>query len=174
MVGVQAGHETAHTPFRRPQQAGRFATGGHRPVDVDYVRDQVPGLVGGQVDAESEELFQAIQPPRDPWQPTREALPVEVDPRRQQRLLPVSTSIACLSNRTSSESLSQKQPQAAQPAHTCGKPAGFGIPRPACRAAVGPTAIPGMAAAVEDARTEVRYGVPPTAAQPRGETRHVI
>jgi hypothetical protein len=40
----------------------------------------------------------------------------------------VSTSIACLSNRTSSESLSQKQPQAAQPAHTCGKPPSLGIP----------------------------------------------
>jgi hypothetical protein len=34
-----------------------------------------------------------------------------------------------LSNRTSSESLSQKQPQAAQPAHTCGKPPSFGIPK---------------------------------------------
>jgi hypothetical protein len=39
-----------------------------------------------------------------------------------------STSIACLSNRTSSESLSQKHPQAAQPAPTCGKPRRFGIP----------------------------------------------
>jgi hypothetical protein len=41
----------------------------------------------------------------------------------------VSTSMACVSNRTSSESLSQKQPQAAQPAHTCGKPRRFGIPK---------------------------------------------
>jgi hypothetical protein len=48
--------------LRRPQQAGGFATGGHRPVDVDYVRDQVPGLVGGQVDTESEELSRRSSP----------------------------------------------------------------------------------------------------------------
>ena len=36
------------------------------------------------------------------------------------RVSAVSTSIACLSNRTSSESSSQKQRQAAQPAQTCG------------------------------------------------------
>src|SRR5215211_685088 len=57
-----------------------------------------------------------------------------------------------MSNRTSSESLSQKQPEAAQPAHTCGKPPSFGIPK--AGTAVGPTAIPGIAAAVEDSRTE--------------------
>ena len=49
-------------------------------------------------------------------------------PTTPARASAVSTSIACLSNRTSSESLSQKQPQAAQPAHTCGKPRRFGIP----------------------------------------------
>jgi hypothetical protein len=42
--------------LRRPHHAGRFATGGHRSVDVSAVREQVPGLVGGQVDTESEEL----------------------------------------------------------------------------------------------------------------------
>jgi hypothetical protein len=36
MVGVQAGHETAHTLLRRHQQAGGFVTGGHRSVDVDH------------------------------------------------------------------------------------------------------------------------------------------
>jgi hypothetical protein len=46
--------------FRRPQQPGGFATGG--PVDVDYVRDQVPGLVGGQVDTESNELSRRSSP----------------------------------------------------------------------------------------------------------------
>jgi hypothetical protein len=50
-------------------------------------------------------------------------------PTTPARASAVSTSIACLSNRTSSESLSQKQPQAAQPAHTCGKPPSFGIPK---------------------------------------------
>jgi hypothetical protein len=49
-------------------------------------------------------------------------------PTTPSRASAVSTSIACLSNRTSCESLSQKQPQAAQPAHTCGKPPSFGIP----------------------------------------------
>jgi hypothetical protein len=48
--------------LRRPQQAGRFATDWHRSVDVDYVRDQVPGLVGGQVDTESEELSRRASP----------------------------------------------------------------------------------------------------------------
>ena len=48
--------ETSQQELRQPQQAGRFATGRHRPVDVGAVRDQVPGLVGGQVDTQSEEL----------------------------------------------------------------------------------------------------------------------
>jgi hypothetical protein len=48
--------------LRRHQQAGRFATGGHRPVNVDYVRDQVPALVGGQIDTESEELSRRSSP----------------------------------------------------------------------------------------------------------------
>jgi hypothetical protein len=75
-------------------------------------------------------------------------------PTTPARASAVSTSIACLSNRTSSESLSQKQPQAAQPAHTCGKPPSFGIPTagmPGGRSAQ--QAIPG-AAAVEDSKTE--------------------
>jgi hypothetical protein len=55
-------HELPDQPhlLRRPQQAGGFAADWHQPVDIDYVRDQVPGLVGGQVDTESEEPVQAI------------------------------------------------------------------------------------------------------------------
>jgi hypothetical protein len=48
--------------LRRPHHAGRFATGGHRSVDVSAVREQVPGLVGGQVDTESEELSRRSSP----------------------------------------------------------------------------------------------------------------
>ena len=97
---------TCSADLSRP---GRVATDWHRPVDVSAVRDQVPGLVGGQVDTESAACR------RRPTTPARASA--------------VSTSIACSSNRTSCESLSQKQPQAAQPAHTCGKPPSFGIPK---------------------------------------------
>jgi hypothetical protein len=74
-------------------------------------------------------------------------------PTTPARASAVSTSMACLSNRTSSESLSQKQPQAAQSAHTCGKPPSFGIPTAGMPGGGRPN-IPGMAAAVEDSRTE--------------------
>jgi hypothetical protein len=74
-------------------------------------------------------------------------------PTTLARASAVSTSIACLSNRTSSESLSQKQPQAAQPAHTCGKPPSFRITKAGMPGGGRPN-IPGMAAAVEDSRTE--------------------
>jgi hypothetical protein len=41
---------------RRHQQAGRFVTDRYRPLDLGAVRDSVPGLIGGQVHAQSEEL----------------------------------------------------------------------------------------------------------------------
>ena len=46
----------------QPQQAGRSATDWHRSVDVSAVREQVPGLVGGQVDTESERLPRRSSP----------------------------------------------------------------------------------------------------------------
>src|SRR5215211_9160333 len=94
MVGVQAGHETAHT----------------RSADLSGPASSPPSGTG-------------------------------------------PSSIACLCNRTSSESLSQKQPQAAQSAHTCGKPPGFGIPKAGMPGGGRPN-IPGMAAAVENSRTD--------------------
>jgi hypothetical protein len=48
--------ETLQQELRRPQQAGRFVTDWHRPLDVGPVRDQVPRLVGGQVHTQGEEL----------------------------------------------------------------------------------------------------------------------
>jgi hypothetical protein len=48
--------------LRRPQQAGRFVTDRRRAVDVGAVGNQVPGLVGGQVYAQSEELRRRPSP----------------------------------------------------------------------------------------------------------------
>jgi hypothetical protein len=48
--------------LRRHQQAGGFVTDWCRAVDVGAVRHQVPGLVGGQVDTESEELSRRSSP----------------------------------------------------------------------------------------------------------------
>jgi hypothetical protein len=85
--------------------------------------------------------------------------------RRRRKTPPmvsaVSTSIACLSNRTSSEISSQKRLQAAPPAHTCGKPWTSDIPKagsPGWRSAQ--RRSQGIVAAVEDARTE-RVTAPP-------------
>ena len=62
MVGVQAGHETAHTcsaDLSRPAGSPQTGTGPSMSITV---RDQVPGLVGGQVDTESEELSRRSSP----------------------------------------------------------------------------------------------------------------
>jgi len=90
------------------------------------------------------------------------------------RVSAASASIACLSNRTSSESLSQKQPQAAQPAHTCGKPRSFGIPKAGMPGGGRRNSDPRYGGGGRGFQNRVRYGVLPTAAQPRGEPRHVI
>ena len=95
-------------------------------------------------------------------------------PTTPARASAVSTSIACLSNRTSSESLSQKQPQAAQPAHTCGKPPSFGIPKAGMPGGGRPNSDPRYGGGGRGFQNRARYGVLPTAAQPRGEPRHVI
>jgi hypothetical protein len=137
--------------LRRPQQAGGFATYWHRHVDVDYVRDQVPGLVGGQVD--TEELSRRSSPCAIRGSPSaKRCLSKETHDARKgfcgvdiHRVLVQSNLL---------RSLSQKQPQAAQPSHTCGKPPSFGIPlagMPGWRLA---HSDPSRAAAVEDSRTE--------------------
>jgi hypothetical protein len=95
-------------------------------------------------------------------------------PTTPARASAVSTSIACLSNRTSSESLSQKQPQAAQPAHTCGKPPSFGIPKAGMPGGGRPNSDPRYGGGGRGFQNRVRYVVLPTAAQPRGELRQVI
>jgi hypothetical protein len=58
MVGVQAGHETAHTCSADLSRPAGFATEWHRSGDVSAVRQQVPGLV----DTESEELSRRSSP----------------------------------------------------------------------------------------------------------------
>jgi hypothetical protein len=133
-----------------PTSAGRRVR--HRLASAGRCRLR-PGQVSGQVDTESEELSRRSSPCAIRRSPARSAAGRR-RPTTPARASAVSTSIACLSNRTSSESLSQKQPQAAQPAHTCGNRLASVSLRPACRPAVGPTAIPGRAAAVEDSRTE--------------------
>ena len=86
-------------------------------------------------------------------------------PTTPARASAVSTSIACLSNRTSSESLSQKQPQAAQPAHTCGKPPSFGIPKAGMPGGGRPNSDLRYGGGGRGFQNRVRYGVLPTAAQ---------
>jgi hypothetical protein len=95
-------------------------------------------------------------------------------PTTPARASAVSTSIACLSNRTSSESLSQKQPQAAQPAHTCGKPRSFGIPTagmPGWRPAQQRSQVGRRRSRMQEPSALRR---PTDGCQPRGEPRQVI
>ena len=73
----------------------------------------------------------------------------------------------CRPSKSSTSGPPETNPQAPQPAHTCGKPCTSGIPREARRAGGRPTAIPGMAAAIEDAQAERLWLVRPTAAKRR-------
>ena len=80
----------------------------------------------------------------------------------------VSTSIASLSNRTSSESSSQKQPTGRTTRTYLWRTVYLRYPKGRlCRAGGRPTAIPGMAAAIEDAQAERLWLVRPTAAKRR-------
>ena len=172
MVGVQAGHETAHTcsaDLSRP--AGSPPR--HRSVDVITSGTKCRAWSAARSTPKAKSCPGDLAPARSVAAQARSAA-CRSRPTTPARASAVSTSIACLSNRTSSESLSQKQPQAAQPAHTCGKPPSFGIPK---------AGMPGWRSAQQRSqvgrrrsgfRNRARYGVLPTAAQPRGEPRQVI
>ena len=168
MVGVQAGHETAHTcsaDLSRPAGSPQAGTGPSMSITSGtksraWSTPKAKSCPGDLAPARS-----VAAQARSAACRSRRTTPA--------RASAVSTSIACLSNRTSSESLSQKQPQAAQPAHTCGKPPSFGIPT---------AGMPGWRSAQQRSQqgggrgfqNRARYGVLPTAAQPRGEPRHVV
>ncbi len=70
MVGVQAGHETAHTcsaDLIRPAGSPQAGTGPSMSITSGT---KSPGLVGGQVDTESEELFRGSSPYGIPGSPS--------------------------------------------------------------------------------------------------------
>jgi hypothetical protein len=160
MVGVQAGHETAHICS----------------ADISGPAGSPRAGIGASMSITSGTKSRAWSTPKAKCCPgdLAPARSVAAQARsaacRSRRTTParasgVSTSIACLSNRTSSESLSQKQPQAAQSAHTCGKPPSFGIPTPACRAGGRPNSDPSRGGGGRGIQNRARYGVLPTAAQ---------
>jgi hypothetical protein len=172
MVGVQVGHETAHTcsaDLSRPAGSPQAGTGPSMSI-TSGTKSRAWSAARSTPKAKS--------CPGDLAHARSVAAQARSAACRSRRTTParasaVSTSIACLSNRTSSESLSQKQPQAAQPAHTCGKPPSFGIST---------AGMPGWRSAQQRSQqgggrgfqNRARYGVLPTAAQPRGEPGHVI
>jgi hypothetical protein len=127
MVGVQAGPETAHTcsaDISRPAGSPQGGTGPSMSI-TSGTKSRAWSTARSTPKAKS--------CPGDPAPARSVAAQARSAACRRRRTTParasaVSTSITCLSNQTSSESLSQKQPQAAQPAHTCGKPRSFGTP----------------------------------------------
>jgi hypothetical protein len=153
MVGVQAGHETAHTcsaDISRP--AGSSPTGAGPSMSV-------PSGTKCRAWSAARSTPKAKSCPGDPALARSAAAQASTAACRSRRTTPasvsaVSTSITCLSNRTSSESLSQKRRQAARPAHTCGKPPSFGTPTAGMPGGGQPNSDPSRAAAVEDSRTE--------------------
>ena len=153
MVGVQAGHETAHTcsaDLSRP--AGSPPTGIGPSMSVPS-GTKCRAWSAARSTPKAKSCPGDLAPARSVAAQARSAA-CRSRPTTPARASAVSTSIACLSNRTSSESLSQKQPQAAQPAHTCGKPPSFGIPTAGMPGGGRPNSDPSRAAAVEDSRTE--------------------
>jgi hypothetical protein len=127
MVGVQAGHETAHTcsaDLSRPAGSPQAGIGQSMSI-TSGTKSRAWSAARSTPKAKS--CPSDLAPARSVAAQARSAA-CRSRPTTPARASAVSTSIACLSNRTSSESLSQKQPQAAQPAHTCGKPRSFGIP----------------------------------------------
>ena len=128
MVGVQAGHETAHTcsaDLSRPAGSPPTGTGPSMSVPSGT---KCRAWSAARSTPKAKSCPGDLAPARSVAAQARSAA-CRSRPTTPARASAVSTSIACLSNRTSSESLSQKQPQAAQPAHTCGKPPSFGIPK---------------------------------------------
>ena len=128
MVGVQAGHETAHTcsaDLSRPAGSPPTGTGPSMSITSGT---KCRAWSAARSTPKAKSCPGDLAPARSVAAQARSAA-CRSRPTTPARVSAVSTSIACLSNRTSSESLSQKQPQAAQPAHTCGKPPSFGIPK---------------------------------------------
>jgi hypothetical protein len=92
-------------------------------------------------------------------QPKPAPLPVEVDTRLRQGFLPCRHPSRVCSIEPPLSYRARNKRRAARSAETCGKPRTFGITK--ARLAVlpvSPTAIPGLAAAVEEARTERPHG----------------
>jgi hypothetical protein len=171
MVGVQAGHETAHTcsaDLSRPAGSPQAGTGPSMSI-TSGTKSRAWSAARSTPKAKScpGDLALARSVAAQARSAARRRRPTT-----PARVSAVSTSIVCLSNRTSSESLSQKQPEAAQRAHTCGKPRSFGIPKAGMPGGGRPN-IPGGGGG-RGFQNRARYGVLPTAAQPRGEPRHVI
>ena len=120
------GHETAH--MAPPTSAGRPVR--HRLAPARRCRFRPgpsPGLVGGQVDTESEELSRRSSPCAIRGSPSAKRCLSKETHDASKGLCRVDIHRVLVQSNLL-ESLSQKQPQAAQPAHTCGKPASFGIP----------------------------------------------
>jgi hypothetical protein len=173
MVGVQAGPETAHTcsaDISRPAGSPQGGTGPSMSI-TSGTKSRAWSAARSTPKAKS--CPGDLAPARSVAAQARSAA------CRRRRTTParasaVSTSITCLSNQTSSESLSQKQPQAAQPAHTCGKPRSFGTPTAGMPGGGRPNSDPRDGGGGRGFQNRARYRVLPTAAQPRGEPRHVI
>jgi hypothetical protein len=173
MVGVQAGHETAHTcsaDLSRPAGSPPTGTGPSMSVPSGT---KCRAWSAARSTPKAKSCPGDLAPARSVAAQARSAA-CRSRPTTPARASAVSTSIACLSNRTSSESLSQKQPQAAQPAHTCGKPPSFGIPKAGMPGGGRPNSDPRYGGGGRGFQNRARYGVLPTAAQPRGEPRQVI